>query len=325
MTRLAQRSLVLVMFAAPLLVVACGGGSSNNDATPLAPDGSSTAIDAANSPNLDGSPDLATSTTVDGPVITPDAPGVTVSPDAPGVTPDAPGVTVSSDVPGVSSDSPVDRGAPDAPGVTPDAPVDADAADAGSDATVDGDAGNSGIQPRVLIIDPATDKFVTYDRDGQTVHDYHAALDFGAGYEKRSVRQEAISVAWDATASAFYNNDYPAPLPGLDEALRPSRIVVVAESTAGLGARFVFVNYGWPLDRSPTVGQDRLLYRSTGELLFSAPARFTGEISFDQTGQLAVLHSRRSYIGASELAIINLSNGQATTLPVPQDYTIVYE
>lgn len=509
--------------------------------------------------------------TTDAPGVTPDAPGVT--PDVPGATPDAPGV--SSDVPGVSSDSPVDRGAPDAPGVTPDAPVDADAADAGSDVTVDGDAGNSGIQPRVLIIDPATDKFLTYDRDGQTVHDYHSALDFGAGYEKRGIRQEAISVAWDATATVYYNNDFPAPLPGLAEPLRPSRIVVVAASTSGLGARakiismdgsvvadrvvpadhmdvrvspaqkflyaaqhvgslywcsqgthaivarmmdgatvwqgnlcdtafarddshlvfsptngcpeppihivdlasgqeipasspascdagvasaylhgastlgavfaktglsvpwyldwqgksspfaptlspsvidtyvvrfnpqgsgvlwggptrqefklagltsqpwngfddncygqpdrtfvkldgqalrycrcsdgtcallatlaapidsgwtpsaqlspdgrFVFVNYSWSFDRAPTVGQDRLLYRSSGELLFSAPARFTGEIMFDQTGQLAVLRTRRTYVGASELAIVNLSNGQATTLPVPRSYTIAYE
>jgi hypothetical protein len=89
--------------------------------------------------------------------------------------------------------------------------------------------------------------------------------------------------------------------------------------------RFVFVNYSWSFDRAPMAGQDRLLYRSTGELLFSAPARYTGEIMFDQTGQLAVLRSRPTYAGASELAIINLSNGQATTLPVPQDYTIVYE
>jgi hypothetical protein len=87
----------------------------------------------------------------------------------------------------------------------------------------------------------------------------------------------------------------------------------------------VFVNYSWSFDRAPMAGQDRLLYRSTGELLFSAPARYTGEIMFDQTGQLAVLRSRPTYAGASELAIINLSNGQATTLPVPQDYTIVYE
>jgi hypothetical protein len=68
-----------------------------------------------------------------------------------------------------------------------------------------------------------------------------------------------------------------------------------------------------------------VLYRSTGELLFTAPARFTGEIMFNQTGQLAVLRTRRTYVGASELAIINLSNGQATTLPVPRSYTIVYE
>ena len=582
MTRPALRSLVLVLFAAPLVVVACGGGSGVHDAKPPVSDSSPAAADLANAAKLDGNLDFATSTPIDGPVITPDAlvdgrivaldgPGVT--PDVPGATPDAPGV--SSDAPGVSSDSLVDRGAPDAPGAAPDAPVDADAADTGSDATVDGDAGNSGIQPRVLIIDPATDKFLTYDRDGQTVHDYHSALDFGAGYEKRGIRQEAISVAWDATATVYYNNDFPAPLPGLDEPLRPSRIVVVAASTSGLGARakiismdgsvvadhavpadhmdvrvspaqkflyaaqhvgslywcsqvthaivarmtdgatvwqgnlcdtafarddshlvfsptngcpeppihivdlvtgqatpasppascdagvasaylrgastlgavfattglsipsyvdwqgkvspfaptlspsvtatyvvrfnpqgsgvlwggptrqefkladltsqpwkgfddncygqpdrafvklqapsiqycrcsdgtcallatlaapadagwtpsaqlspdgrFVFINYGWPLDRSPTVGQDRLLYRSTGELLFTAPARFTGEIMFDQTGQLAVLRTRRSYVGTSELAIINLSNGQATTLPVPRSYTIVYE
>jgi hypothetical protein len=582
MTRPALRSLVLVLFAAPLVVVACGGGSGVHDAKPPVSDSSPGAADLANAANLDGNLDFATSTPIDGPVITPDAlvdgrivaldgPGVT--PDVPGATPDAPGV--SSDAPGVSSDSLVDRGAPDAPGAAPDAPVDADAADTGSDATVDGDAGNSGIQPRVLIIDPATDKFLTYDRDGQTVHDYHSALDFGAGYEKRGIRQETISVAWDATATVYYNNDFPDPLPGLDEPLRPSRIVVVAASTSGLGARakiismdgsvvadravpadhmdvrvspaqkflyaaqhvgslywcsagthaivarmtdgttvwqgtlcdtafarddshlafsptngcldppihivdlatgqetpaaspsfcdagvvsanvlgastlgvvfgktgssvpwfvdwqakaspfapslspsmidtyvvrfnpqgsgvlwggptrqefnlasltsqpwsgpddncygqpdhafvklegqalrycrcsdgtcaliatlaapadagwkpaaqlspdgrFVFVNYSWSFDRAPVAGQDRLLYRSTGELLFSAAARYTGQILFDQTGQLAVLRSQLSRGGASELAIINLSNGQSTTLPVPRSYTIVYE
>ena len=582
MTRPAQRCLVLVILGAPLVVVACGGSSSNHDAKQPVSDSSPGAADLANAAKLDGNLDFATITPMDSPVATPDAlidgrivaldgPGVT--PDVPGATPDAPGV--SSDALGVSSDSPVDRGAPDAPGAAPDAPVDADGANAGFDATVDGDAENSGIQPRVLIIDPATDKFLTYDRDGQTVHDYHSALDFGAGYEKRGIRQEAISVAWDATASAFYNNGYPAPLPGLGEPLRPSRIVVVAASTSGLGARakiisidgsvvadravptdhmdvrvspaqkflyaaqhvgslywctegthaivarmtdgttvwqgnlcdtafarddsrlafsptngcpdppihivdlatgqetpaaspsfcdagvasanvlgastlglvfgktgssvpwfvdwqgklspfaailppsvidtyvvrfdppgsgvlwggptrqefklasltsqpwngfddtcygqpdrafvrlqgqslqycrcsdgtcallatlaapadagwkpgaqlspdgrFVFVNYSWTFDRLPTAGQDRLLYRSTGELLFSAAARYTGQILFDQTGQLAVLRSQRSRDGASELALVNLSNGQATTLPDPSSYTIVYE
>jgi hypothetical protein len=88
---------------------------------------------------------------------------------------------------------------------------------------------------------------------------------------------------------------------------------------------FVFVTYSWSFDRLPVAGQDRLLYRSTGELLFSAAARYTGQILFDQTGQLAVLRSQRSRGGASELAIINLSNGQATTLPDPSRYAIVYE
>jgi hypothetical protein len=87
----------------------------------------------------------------------------------------------------------------------------------------------------------------------------------------------------------------------------------------------VFVTYSWSFDRLPVAGQDRLLYRSTGELLFSAAARYTGQILFDQTGQLAVLRSQRSRGGASELAIINLSNGQATTLPDPSRYAIVYE
>jgi hypothetical protein len=88
---------------------------------------------------------------------------------------------------------------------------------------------------------------------------------------------------------------------------------------------FVFVTYSWSFDRLPVAGQDRLLYRSTGELLFSAAARYTGQILFDQTGQLAVLRSQRSRGSASELAIINLSNGQATTLPDPSRYAIVYE
>jgi len=568
MTRPAQRSLVLVIFGAPLVVVACGGGSSVYDAKPPVSDSSPPAADLANAAKLDGNLDFATSTPMDSPVATPDAlvDGRIVALDGPSVTPDVPGAT---------PDALADAGTLDAPGGAPDAPVDADAADTGSDATVDGDAGNSGIQPRVLIIDPATDKFLTYDRDGQIAHDYHSAFDFGAGYEKRGIRQEGISVAWDATATAFYNNDYPAPLPGLNDPLRLSRIVVVAASTLSQGAkariisvdgsvvadravpvdhmdvrvspaqnflyaaqhvgslywcsagthaivsrmtdgttvwqgnlcdtafarddshlafsptngcadppihivdlatgqetpaaspsfcdagmvsanvlgastlgvvfgktgsslpwyvdwqgkfspfapspppsvtddyvvrfdpqgsgvlwggptrqefklasltsqpwngfddncygqpdrafvrlqaqslqycrcsdgtcallatlaapadagwkpgaqlspdgRFVFVNYSWTFDRLPTAGQDRLLYRSTGELLFSAAARYTGEILFDQTGQLAVLRSQRSRGGPSELAIINLSNGQATTLPIPSSYTIVYE
>ncbi|HJX51733.1 MAG TPA: hypothetical protein VJ801_03115 [Polyangia bacterium] len=99
---------------------------------------------------------------MDGPVATPDAlvDGRVVALDALGSTRDALGAT--TDAPDATPDSLADAGALDAPAVTPDAP--ADAAEAGSDAMVDREAGDSGPQPRVPIIDPATDALSVIER-----------------------------------------------------------------------------------------------------------------------------------------------------------------
>jgi hypothetical protein len=89
--------------------------------------------------------------------------------------------------------------------------------------------------------------------------------------------------------------------------------------------RFVFVTYEWEFDRLPTAGADSLLFSSSGELLLTVPARTTGHIVFDQTGQLAVLTSQPWPSGPWEIAIINLSTLQVTSLPLPRGYGIVYE
>jgi hypothetical protein len=140
-----------------------------------------------------------------------------------------------------------------------------------------------------LIIDPATDKFLTYDRDGQIAHDYHSALDFGAGYEKRSIRQETISVAWDATASAFYNNDYPAPLPGLGEPLRPSRIVVVAASTLGQGAKARIVSVDGSVVADRAVPVDHMDVRVSPAQNFLYAAQHVGSLYWCSAGTHAIV------------------------------------
>jgi hypothetical protein len=258
------RSLALVV--AQLLVVGCGGSNGNRDATPAVRDSLSPATDVAHAPKPDASPDVVPITSIDGPVAAPDAPvdsGSLAVDSGPVATPDAPadsravaidtGPVVKPDAPPdnrpVAGDAPV--GAPDAPidnrtfagdtgpVVTPDAPADnrSVAVDTGPVGLADGGAETSGPQPRVLVIDPATDQFLTYDRDGLPVHDYHSALDFGDGYDRRSVWAESLFVAWDtATATDLtYNTALTSAPLGLDEPLRPSRIVVRAGSTQGLG------------------------------------------------------------------------------------------
>jgi len=123
-----------------------------------------------------------------GPVATPDAPadsravaidtGPVVKPDAP---PD--NRPVAGDAPVGAPDAPIDNrtfAGDTGPVVTPDAPADnrSVAVDTGPVGLADGGAETSGPQPRVLVIDPATDQFLTYDRDGLPVHDYHSALRF---------------------------------------------------------------------------------------------------------------------------------------------------
>jgi hypothetical protein len=70
MTRLAQPSPAFVLIAA--MAVGCSG-SSNQDATPVARDGSSGATEVANPPKLDAGPDVGPVSATDVPVVTPDA------------------------------------------------------------------------------------------------------------------------------------------------------------------------------------------------------------------------------------------------------------
>ncbi len=91
MTRLVQRSLTLLFFVAPLVVVGCSGSSNNStDATPKSPDGPSVAVDLPHVPPPDASPEVFLH--LDGPVVTPDtsvdSPAVAVDV-GPGLTPDS--------------------------------------------------------------------------------------------------------------------------------------------------------------------------------------------------------------------------------------------
>jgi len=118
----------------------------------------------------------------------------------------------------VAGDAPV--GPPDAPidnrtfaGDTgqlsrPIAPADnrSVAVDTGPVGLADGGAETSGPQPRVLVIDPATDQFLTYDRDGLPCTTI-TALSIRRGYDRRSVWAESLFVAWDtATATDLTYN-----------------------------------------------------------------------------------------------------------------------
>jgi len=85
----------------------------------------------------------------------------------------------------------------------------------------------------VLIVDPATNRFASYDRDGQQVHDYSAHLDFGAGFGARSVwREDGPGTSWDANApsGAFWS---PPPANGFDQAPMASALLISAATTAG--------------------------------------------------------------------------------------------
>jgi hypothetical protein len=284
-----RSSLALVLFAVQLGAVACSGNNgSKTDATRAGPDGSSVAADAANAPKPDATPDIAPIPPTDAPAVMPDAPtdnrpvaadsGPVPTPDAPAdnrplaadtgpaAVPDA-----AADIRPVAGDAPL--GTPDAPvdnralavdtglATTPDAPADNRpvAVDTGLVASIDGGAETSGPQPRVMVIDPATDQFLTYDRDGQPLHDYHGALDFGDGYDRRSVWAESLFVAWD-TATATDLTYEPAlksaPL-GLDEPLRSSRIVVRAGSTQGLQTRAKLITADGSIAADLTLPGDR--------------------------------------------------------------------
>ena len=83
-------------------------------------------------------------------------------------------------------------------------------------------------EPRVLVVDPATDRFVAYDRGGQIVHDYHAELDFGTGFVARNAWVDWRLLRWDGPSDVPPRLDRPAR--GLSVPLRGSRILLRAEN-----------------------------------------------------------------------------------------------
>jgi hypothetical protein len=88
-----------------------------------------------------------------------------------------------------------------------------------------------GPQPRVLLVDPATNRFLTYDLDGQPVRDLSPQLDFGAGFGKRIVRVDGLGTAWDENEWSVISAT-GAPR-GVDEPLTPSVILIHATATGG--------------------------------------------------------------------------------------------
>src|SRR5262245_10463942 len=65
-----------------------------------------------------------------------------------------------------------------------------------------GGAGGSSVvvvQPRALIIDPPTNRFQTFDLDGQPVRIFNSELDFGAGFGGQVIWVGGLGTGWDGT------------------------------------------------------------------------------------------------------------------------------
>jgi hypothetical protein len=89
----------------------------------------------------------------------------------------------------------------------------------------------SGPQPRVLVVDPATNRFVAYDRQGQVVHNYHDRLDLGAGFAGRNVWVDGRLSSWDGPTDARAGSLVVAGPNGFAEPLQPSRILIRGQSS----------------------------------------------------------------------------------------------
>jgi hypothetical protein len=98
-------------------------------------------------------------------------------------------------------------------------------------ATGAGGAAGGGPQPRVLVVDPPTNRFVAYDRDGQPVRDYRGELDFGSGFGARSVWVEGYGMPWDVPSTLVVAS--PVAPRGLHEPLAQSVILIRSAATSG--------------------------------------------------------------------------------------------
>ena len=91
----------------------------------------------------------------------------------------------------------------------------------------------TGPQPRVLFVDPPTSRFLSYDRDGQPVHDYGTQLDFGSGFGGRGIWLDGwLPVNWDGAQPTGAYASAPPPR-GFDEPLAASVMMIRAAATSG--------------------------------------------------------------------------------------------
>jgi hypothetical protein len=99
-------------------------------------------------------------------------------------------------------------------------------------------AATGGIEPRALIIDPATNRFVAYDRDGRIVHDYLSRLDLGTGFTERTINANGNVVAWDGGGGGgnSLSSSYSPPS-GLAETIEPSSMVVTAHASPAVNTK----------------------------------------------------------------------------------------
>jgi hypothetical protein len=89
----------------------------------------------------------------------------------------------------------------------------------------------AGPQPRVLVVDPATNRFLSYDRQGQIVRSYHERLDVGTGFGGRNVWVDGAVMSWDGPSDARAGSLVVAAPSGFDEPLQPSRILIRAQAS----------------------------------------------------------------------------------------------
>jgi hypothetical protein len=118
-------------------------------------------------------------------------------------------------------------------------------------ATGAGGVTGGGPQPRVLVVDPPTNRFVTYDRDGQPVRDYLGQLDFGSGFGARSVWVDGYGMPWDVPSTLVIFS--PVAPRGLDEPLAQSVILIRSAATSGDVVKIKMVGAGGALVGAQTL------------------------------------------------------------------------